>query len=62
MTDADEEHLAEAATAYALVFCAEAAMFVAAAALAVRVTRPAPVGDGITAFPAEETPITETGT
>jgi BCD family chlorophyll transporter-like MFS transporter len=50
------------ATAYALVFCGEAAMFVAAAALAVRVTRPAPVGDHVTAFPAKETPITETGT
>jgi BCD family chlorophyll transporter-like MFS transporter len=50
------------AAAYALVFSGEATMFLVAAVLAVRVTRPTVIRDDVPAFPAKEAPLTETGT
>jgi BCD family chlorophyll transporter-like MFS transporter len=48
-------------TAYAIVFCGEALMFLVAAVLAVRVADPVPAPDDKTSFPAEERPLPETG-
>jgi BCD family chlorophyll transporter-like MFS transporter len=50
------------APAYALVFSAEGMMFLVAAVLAVRVTRPTAVRDDPQAFTVKEAPVTETGT
>jgi BCD family chlorophyll transporter-like MFS transporter len=47
--------------AYATVFCAEALMFLIAAVLAVRVTRPMPAHEEKPVFAGRDEPITETG-